>query len=464
MHSQSFLRTTQDTGSNKPLKLLLAITVVSRIFFALVIWKISGPSGFFGSDTGTYVEPARALLHGSFSSLGGPELFRTPGYPLLLMPAVALGHLVIIALAENFVLAALTAWMIWEIAGSLSPDPKGAFWAVLLYCFEPMGFLHSEKILSETLFTTLFVLFVWILVRFLREPRYAGLALSAVVLGCATYVRPASLYLGLWLVPLLLLFPRALSWRQRACRAILFPVMFMLTLAPWVVRNTKAAGYMGFSSNSAGCLYFYSAAAVQAKLAHRSLSQIQDEWGHVNSDHYFHMHPEQRAWSQARVAQFWGAEAKRIISRHWVLYSLIHARGCAVVLFEPGATEILKVLRLYPEFGGLLSRALDQGFWRAALWLFHEHPIAAVLLPLLLAQLLLYYAFALAGLRRLPLDAKFLFVSLVVYFVLVSGIPAAVARFRVPIMPLVCISAGIGAAEWCMKKHPREAGQSTPAG
>src|SRR5437016_3175946 len=214
------------TDPKNRLTILLIIVVLIRVVVALILWKINGAAGFFSPDTGTYIESAQNMLHGSFSHSGLPEIFRTPGYPLLLMPAVALQHPVIIALFENFLFAAASAGLIWKIVIDLVADQKAAFWAVVLYCFEPMSLLYSEKILTETTFTTLLLLFVWGLLRFLREPTYTRLALSALVLGCATYVRPVTLYLPFALVPILLLFPRTLPWRKRILRTVAFPVIF----------------------------------------------------------------------------------------------------------------------------------------------------------------------------------------------------------------------------------------------
>jgi len=54
----------------------------------------------------------------------------------------------------------------------------------------------------------------------------------------------------------------------------------------------------------------------------------------------------------------------------------------------------------------------------------------------------------LAGLRRLPAEISAFFVSVAVYFILVSGGPIATARYRSPFMPLICISAGVAIANW----------------
>ncbi|HMF89068.1 MAG TPA: glycosyltransferase family 39 protein [Candidatus Angelobacter sp.] len=416
------------------------------------MWRINGPSGFFTPDTAGYVGPAESLLHGSFTFLGLPEIFRTPGYPLLLVPAIAMKHVVVVTLLENHLLATVSAWLVWRITTDVFPGSRAAFWAVLLFSMEPSGFLYSEKIISETAFITFFLFFVSTLVRFLRQPRYAKLAVSAFALGCATYIRPVPIYLALWLVPVLLLFPDTLSLRQRLLRAIFFPVIFGLTLTPWIIRNNRVADYRAFSSTPDLDLYFYSAAAVQAKLEHKSFSQVQEELGWFDRERYFQTHPEQRTWSQGRMARSCRAQASEIILSHLGSYLVIHATGCARVVFNPGVTEFLMDVGQYPASGGLIPSKLDQGLFRATLWLFREYPLAAVALPLMAAQLIFYYGLALAGMRRLPASVRSLFAAVALYYILVSGIPGAVSRWRAPIMPLVCVCAGAAVAQWRVKE------------
>lgn len=433
-----------------PSRLLLLLTIVflSRVLIALLLWMNGGPSRFFKPDTLSYVEPAQSLLHGSFSTAGLPQFFRTPGYPLLLVPAVASGHFVLVALIENLLLATVAAWVVWNVATALFPSSKAAWWAVLLYCFEPVGFLYSETLLSDTAFTAVLLLFFRMLLPFLNSPTYPRLALCAGVLGCATYIRPASLYLGFCLVPVFLVFPRGVSWRGRLSRAFVFTLVSQMFVVPWMWRNAVVADYPGFSSAGDWSLYFGSYAAVRARLEHRSFAEVQNALGANNDKIYFQVHPEQRTWSRGQVARAWGVEARRTISEHWLTYVSIHARGCLTVVFDPGASEMLKAVRLYPEEGGLLARLQDEGFVPTTLWLFQHYPITLFVLPLLAAQLLLYYALGALGLRYLPLAGRVILSTICMYLVLVSGMPGAVARYRTPFMPLVCVCAGAAIARW----------------
>jgi 4-amino-4-deoxy-L-arabinose transferase-like glycosyltransferase len=431
---------------------LLAFVFFSHVLVAVLIWKISGTSAFFNPDTGHYVLAADSLRHGSFSINGVPEIFRTPGYPVFLVEAVASGKVVLVALLENFLFATFTAWLVWTIAANLFPGTRAAWWAVILYCFEPLGFLYSQQIVSETAFTMLLLLFVWMFLRFLESPTHGRLLLSAVVLAAATYIRPVSLYLAFVLSMVLLLFPRGLPFGKRIVRALVFPLAFLLPLAPWVARNAVMAGYPGFSSSGDWNLYFCSAAAVQAKLEGRGFAETQIAMGANNDDLYFRLHPERRVWTPGRVARAWGSEARSTIRAHWLLYLPIHAKGMAIVTLEPGASQILKLFRLYPESGGLLTRVQDEGFVRATLWLLRQYPMAMFVLPLLAAQMALYYGLALLGLRRLPSAVTATFLVMAVYLVVVSGMPAAVARYRVPLMPLVCVCAGGAIARYREKR------------
>lgn len=447
------MSTSQGPNSRKLLLILLALIFFSRLIFAVMIWKVEGTVGFHSPDTITYTAPAESLLHGSYSRAGLPEIFRTPGYPFLLLPALLLGHLEAIAILENILLATFSAWAIWEIARELFTELRAAVWAVVLYSIEPMSLLQAEKVLTETAFTAALLLMIWMMVRFLRGAGYASLVFSALSLGCATYLRPVSLYLGFWLLPVLFLFPRSLPLRRRAASAILFPILLGLTLAPWIIRNTRVADYRGFSATSDIDLYFYPAAAVLAKMENKPFLQQQREMGWDNREVYLQNHPEQRDWSQGRIARFCSTEARRIISSHVLLYSGIHAKGCMMTLFNPGATELLRDVGAYPVLSSPLPEKMDQGLVSAMVWLIRTYPLLALLIPIMAIQLLFYYVFAVAGLRHIALDVRLLFVMIVVYFVAISGIPGAVSRWRAPFMPIICICAGVAIAKWRARKQ-----------
>jgi len=427
---------------------LLLGTFGVRLGLAVCVWKISGPLGFYEmGDSHDYLTLAGSMLHGSFSPQGVPNIGRTPGYPLLLVPALAFKHFAAVAILENVLLAVACAWLIWRIVEYLAPESSASRWAVLLYAVEPISFLYSVKIMTETLFCAQLLLFVWLVISDFDERSFLRLISAALVLASAAYTRPAAVYLGAWLMPVFLFFPRSLTFARRAATTIVFLLVFCLALAPWVVRNSKVAEYRGFASISDKGLYFYAAAAVQAKLEHKSFAQQQEEMGFWDQERYFQVHPEQRSWSEGKISGFMRVEAERILRQHLPTYLLLHCRGLLIVLLDTGATRLLRSIKLYPEFGGLLGRILDQGFYRGVVWLIREHTVVAVVFALLEIQLLLYYLLALSGAWRVRSEIVVFFGAIVLYFVLVSGGPLASGRLRAPIMPFICALAGVAIAK-----------------
>ena len=447
--------------SRKVMPALLSLVFVTRVVYALLYVNIKGAQNLFESDINDYFTLAESLLHGSFTYNGVPNLGRTPGYPLLLAPAVWSGHVVFFGILENIALAVFAAWVLARIADYLFPRTAVATWAVLLYCFEPIGFLYSTLLLSESLFAALFLVFVWLVIRFLHEPSRT-LVLPALVLSAATYTRPVGLFFSIWMIPFLLLFPRRLAVRQRLVKTAAFGAVFAISLAPWIVRNAAVADYRGFASVGEIGLYFYSAASIQAKLEGKSFSQELIDMGFWSDKSYFEVHPEQRSWSQGKVYHFMRSEALRIVGQHWPSYLPIHARGCAVFLFDTAATRILREVKLYPQEGGLLGRVIDQGVFRGLLWLIREYPVTAILFVLLAIQLILYYLLALVGLRAFPLGVACFFFWTTAYFVLVCGGPIGHGRYRMPLMPLVCLSAGATLARRTLRsRSPDEVSAAT---
>ena len=101
--TSSPIQSTSEPEGTKALVLILGMAVLVRAAFAIGTWLIMrDPGVFYMTDTGSYVVPARELLaRGTFTARGEPELLRTPGYPLFLLPGMWLGHLVTTTIAAN---------------------------------------------------------------------------------------------------------------------------------------------------------------------------------------------------------------------------------------------------------------------------------------------------------------------------------------------------------------------------
>lgn len=435
------------TRKSFQIALLLVISLVFRIGLALTLWKLDGRTGFVASDSSEYIMAARSLLHGSFSSAAGPEVFLTPGYPLILMSAVFTKHLEIFALLENFLLASFSVWLVWKLTLRVFKDSNAALWAALLFCFEPLQMEGSELVMTETLFCALVLVCVWFFVCFLDLPSYKNLLCAALALILAIYTRPVAMFLGIWLAPLLLFLPGTLSQRRRVVRAVVFPVTVAIALLPWIIRNERVAQYHGFSAVSDDNLYFCYATAIEAKVQNKSFLQGVADRGGYDDNVYFQLHPDQRNWTRGDIFNFQRKDGLKTISQHpwWFLY--VQIKGWLSVTLNPTAAEVMMNIGLYPRNTALLHAELDKELLKGILLIISRYPETVVIVLVMELQLLIYYFLAIIGLRRLPRSFRLLFLSVALYFILVSGGPIAVSRYRTPVMPLVCIGAGIAMAK-----------------
>ena len=409
------------------LALILAVALGARLLVFLGAFAVHGdPRAFAADDTVTYVQPAGMLVqHGRFlSGDGSPEILRPPGYPLLLAPGVAAGDVTRVTIAAQILLAVGTVLGVAVLARRLAPEsPWVAEWSAAIYALDPLAVAYPSLLLTETLFAALFVAHLIAFAAFLRAPHGAARpAVAGALAAACTFVRPIAYY---W--PFVAVAIAAWSLRRRGARGCaVFLVAAVLPCVLWAGRNAVLTGYHGFSTTSAVHLYENHAPGVVAS------------YGDVTLD-------EARATLRANAAaiddvparvDFMAREGRRIVLEHPASFLRLYLGGVFRVLVGPGFSEYLQIYG-QPAPGGL-TRALRERLWRERRSLLIG---SGVLVPIVLMQL----AGALVGAVRVRrLAAGWLLVGAAVYFVALSGGPNGHSRYRHPIMPVVCVLAGVG--------------------
>jgi len=155
-----------------------------------------------------------------------PDHFRTPGYPLFLASLYKIGikaprlHVLV-----NAMLSSLTAGLLYIFAGEL------AGW---LWVLNPLAFLFSLDLMTESTFLLLFILGLLLVMK--KHLWYS--ALGGAVWGYAILTRPAALFL-----------PLLLFWTVKGLkRKLLFAGSMLALLVPWLIRNQILFGRPFFSS------------------------------------------------------------------------------------------------------------------------------------------------------------------------------------------------------------------------
>jgi hypothetical protein len=401
------------------LRIAILLTIALRLSLILLF------GNFRVDDSASYTAGAQSIAaRGAFlDARGKPEIFRTPGYPLVLAPFMALHASDSVIVALNIVFAVLIVIVTCKIARQVFGDDRVAGICALMVAVEPTMLIWSLKVMPETLFTLCLLLFAYAAIR--EKPIAAGVALCA-----AIYVKPIA-----W--PLVLIVPLVAVWFQPKRALVLF-VTCVALLAPWHIRNYVTSGYPGFSSLIDRSIYITAGGSVAARQEGVAFAEMRRQL--IARD-------DARAANPQRYAQMRREGFSRIASDP-IGWAKTHVFGMFRTLFGPGVSEYARTFGLYTTNGGL-SAMVDGGFAAFA----RAHPIlvavsivwAIVLLPLVLLPVVA--AMHVLSESRLAFG---LFALITVYLVVAGGGVPGYHRFRVPAVPfLVLMSAFAYTARRC---------------
>lgn len=416
----------------------------------------TGASAVEGTDTYSYLIPGQNLLfHGSFYADGVPALMRTPAYPLFLAVTSLAG--LPVAAAINVLLSLVCLVVLWKLARTVSGSDRLALGTAWLMAIEPLTVIFSILLLSETLFMAFFLFGLERLAWFLRSRRLGVVGVAGLSFAAAAMVRPAAYYLPVALaIGLLVVLARVPGLRWKAPAVLL--ISCLPWLAAWQVRNKIETGYGGFSSARELNLYFTNAVEITARLQHRNYFDVHQEFGYSPfvghsgqvylAKEYVDHHPEQANWTQAQRITFMGVEGSKVIKAHPGMYARTCIEPLASMLVEPGAGYFARMLSL--EDTELTNGVgTNQGMARFGTSLIKTHPGIAASKAVFMIVLLAFYVLALRGLLRGAIGNPYLALLLgtAFYFIGLCGVTAGPGydpRFRIPILPIVCIFAAAG--------------------
>jgi Dolichyl-phosphate-mannose-protein mannosyltransferase len=381
---------------------------------------------FYSMDTRSYLRPALSLVKDlRFSDLDGtPEVMRTPGYSVFLIPGVLVNHLELVTISAQILLSCLTVYLVYVTTLLIFEQRTAALVAALLYAIEPLSVSYSSVLLSETLFTALSMLWLCLLMRYFNHQEQIGdLCIAALCLAASVYVRPVAC-----LLPILgagFLAVRALmddrSRRPvRLAHAALFLVLTGGPIVLWQARNYTETGYWGFSGNG---VYTANQYATEV-LAIREHDPLEKAFVSASWDGYFRRHPEQRNWSILLRLDYMKRQTRQILLRYPFTAIRVILFGVALIAVAPGAHIFLL---LFKSYSTVLLFVLN-----VALMLVALSYLVCAGFGLLITWSLQATTLALS--------------SVIVYYFLIQAYWAigGGSRFRHPIMPLLSVLAGVG--------------------
>ena len=385
--------TTSPATRRRDLLAVLTVALLARLLVPIVATTVGHDVGSLlevNGDSPEYLRLADSLTGGHFTHNGVPEVLRTPGYPLFVALGVFIGHPIGLTILLQVILGSLAAVTVYALAEDTTASlgycdaRRVALSAGLFYALDPLSVVYSSFVLSETLFTTLLLAHLSMLLRYFKTGSLWYVVMSGALAVAATFVRPAAMYWP-FVVGGVLLFLRVPNRVghvfARLVPAVVFLVITLTPLMLWTARNQHVAGYSQYSAAGDYNLYINLGSAIEGI-----------EW--TTARQRADMLAMQNGWTPAERYEFMRREGIRLIVSQPMTYLVVHAKAILESL-TPGFTMYVRIY--HPDYGS--ESTLERLFGGTALRV-----------PDLLAALPVYfmvglacagqYGLALAGLRR----------------------------------------------------------------
>jgi 4-amino-4-deoxy-L-arabinose transferase-like glycosyltransferase len=412
-----------------------AVVFVVALAARLLLWAsfaFVDASRSLEGDGGGYYTLSRNLstaYGGSRSDLSELALHRPPMYPTVVGALLAVGRNLKWALFFQCFVGAAVAVVTYYLARRVL-SKNWAMVAGLVVAVDPVSVIHSNLLLTETLFAGLIAGAASLLLRTIERPTLAVAAAAGAVLGVATLTRPVSLYLPILLVPLLLWRIKG-QLKLRGLCVVVLVAAFLVPVGSWAVRNRVVEGGLVVTTiDSYTMLHYRGRGALGAAIG---MNRARERVAAIEA-----AYPP--GLSAYEVAQRQFSDGFSMMVDHPKGAAEEYVKGFARTWTGPGTGQLAK---LVPAAD---SHAVDL---------------------LLFIPLFLFLALAVLGVGRVwrtNRDAFWLLACLIGYLALLSASTETYARFRVPMVPLVAVFVAAGAASVASRLRGRRSDATDIAG
>jgi hypothetical protein len=428
---------------------ILLCAFILRAFLALMaLWLAGSWEVFYRGDSLDYVNVAREMLaHGTFTTHHGePYMIRTPGYPLLILPTLLVSPYEGALIFIQILLSCATVYVVYHIGFLLTQQRKMALTGALLMALEPLSIVFSTLILTETLFTLLVSVLVLVCVRYLRMHTHGikECVWIAGVLIALIYVRPAGLYLPLVVAGIMIATGIMHKEKHVILHAGIIVLVTYVVVGAWIVRNGMHTGDYTFSTIS------------KVNISANAFKVLEEAHGKPLQSLYqtYQNRPETILDSRLSV-DFDALKHGRymeIFLRYFWVSAKVYATGLVSIFIGGGGTDYFRLFNIQSNNTALMQ-SITNGFQEFGAHLSSSIP-ALIINGVLVGYIVICYG--LVGgcaLKTPPITIRrvemWLVLLIIAYFVAISGGVFGYSRFRLPIMPLVCVFAGMGAMGLC---------------
>ena len=451
---------------NKTCKWLFWILILALLLRLALILSVQGHLERANEpDTPTYTGPALTLIHGQ-GFIDDPH--RTPIYPLFIAFFYWLfGEQSLPIILAQILLSVLTIYMTYLIGKEVLSEAAGLM-AAFLMAVSIESITHAFFLLTETLFTILFLGSIFAYVLYRQRHKRTWIILSGMMIGLAILCRPIATYFP-FIFLLLILFDWEKAVRERLIKAVLYALSTLAVIVPWVLWNYTSTGIATITTISNYNLLFYNAASLQANQLGLNEEQVRE-----NLNDQVSQTLQARSLSDTPLNRdlIYRELARKIISSDPLRYIYLHLKNDVNTLL-PGVTDLTEILGVTVGGKGTLAILNKDGLMAAINHYFEDKVwLIGIFAPAIVLLFLTYLA-DLAGVVTLVREKKWFALSILLlpllYLLLIPG-ASSNQRFRVPAMPYICLLAAQGSvflwywARSIFTKRKTRAGSQQTAG
>ncbi len=208
-----------------------------------------------------YYEIANNLVagHGFTRSAGEPyvpDSVRMPLYPLFIAGILNIFGSYKALFIIQALLGSASAVIAWMIAREFL-GPRLSIAVGLLTALEPYTAYLTGLVLTETLFTFVFLCFIYCFLRYLKNRSLRMLVLTSALLGIATLIKPTTQYVPIFML-VIMLWNGGFNVKRFLLKEV--PVVlgvFLLILSPWIYRNYETFGNTSLNVEPVSALYAF---------------------------------------------------------------------------------------------------------------------------------------------------------------------------------------------------------------
>jgi len=287
----------------------------------------------------------------------------------------------------------------------------------------------------------LFLASIYFLCKSIRDSKLSVIFLSALFLGIATLVRPIlSMFPFIAVIVILLLTNQRL--RIRIIQSLVYVVIFVATISPWLLHNHSKYGEAKLSSISGFNLLYYSAAYTEVYKTGKTIEEVRNNFNNAVI---------QQGADTTNIHSFTNSKifsrvAKEYIKDNLVLYGKRHFMGIVNMYAGLGTKKLTSLLHIKIESANGNPFAGPGIFARIFNFLQNKTVSVLIIAIIMGVFLLINYLFSLYGIVILTKKRErflILFILIILYFSVLTGV-IGYDRYRIPFMPFINILCAIG--------------------